>query len=439
MQHYPQPVRVDRVRGDLTGLEIPAHGEALLAAGTDFLTAAFHRFGSLPPDNRVVRIAHAAAFSGGNSGSKLAFSVEYAKDAPELHRDLFVKFSRDFGDAFRDRRRDELEAEVRFAALSRLPQFPICVPAAYFADFNGAAGTGLLITQAVAFGRDGIEPLHHKCMDHELPDSLPYYRAILTTLARLAAAYKAGRLAPQVDALFPFDAAAAAAEDPIPWNESQVRELCARLRDFAKACPNLLPAHLRTPQFLARFEEEAVRFLNAAPTVKRYLHADPDYIALCHYNANIDNAWFWTDGSGVLQCGLLDWGRVRPMNTAYSIWGSLCQASLELWDRDLGDLLALFVTQLRTHGGPQLEVDELKLHLHCYVATMGLATIIQAPGLILSRLPEVKDASGVLDPVMFKDEVARNFLHTLTAFLNLWQRHDFGASLDRVLARSAAA
>ena len=133
-------------------------------------------------------------------------SVEYAQSEPGLHTDLFVKFSRDFSDAFRDRRRHELEAEVRLAALSRLPAFPINVPAAYFADFNHESGTGLLITQRIAFGSGGIEPLRPKCMDHELDDPLAYYRATVTALARLAAAHKSGRLSPQVEALFPFDA-----------------------------------------------------------------------------------------------------------------------------------------------------------------------------------------------------------------------------------------
>ena len=50
---YDDPERLDFVRGDETGLEIPAHGEALLAAGETFLTQAFRTFGSIAADNRV--------------------------------------------------------------------------------------------------------------------------------------------------------------------------------------------------------------------------------------------------------------------------------------------------------------------------------------------------------------------------------------------------
>ncbi len=430
---------VDFVRGDATGMAIPAHGEALRAAGAAFLTEAFRSFGVLAADNRITRIMRLEPFHGGNSGEKVLLSVEYQHLQPGLHSELFVKFSRDFSDAFRDRRRHELEAEVRFATLSRLPTFPIRVPAACFADFHSESGTGILITQRIAFGCGDIEPLHAKCMDHELSNPLAYYRAIVSTLARLAAAHKSGLLSPQVDASFPFDPEKAKGDDAIPGDERQLRERIRRFGAFATSCPQLLPAHLASPAFIARLEREAVQFLHHEAAIKRFLHADGDFIALCHYNANIDNAWFWRETGGTLGCGLLDWGRVRQMNVAYALWGSLCGASLEIWDRHLPELLSLFVDELHAHGGPRLDAAELELHLDLYAATMGLAVLIDAPALVLSRLPEAAGAEGPLDPVFRKDPVVRGFLHVFTAFLNLWERHDFGVRLNQLLVRLAAA
>src|SRR5206468_2967030 len=103
----------------------------------------------------------------GSSGAKLELSVEYSRPEPGLPTELFVKFSRDFDDAFRDRRRGELESEINLAALSRLPTFPTTVPAAVFGDIHRESGTGLLITERIPLGVAPIEPLHHKCMDHE--------------------------------------------------------------------------------------------------------------------------------------------------------------------------------------------------------------------------------------------------------------------------------
>jgi hypothetical protein len=431
------PVRVDFVTGDATGLTIPAHEDALRSVGARFLTEAFHRFGYLSGDDRVIRIVRATALSGGNSGHKLGLAVEYASRRPALHTQLFVKFSRDFSDAFRDRRRYELEAEVHFAALSRLPHFPIEVPVACFADFNRASGTGLLITQLIPFGVGNIEPLRLKCRDHELADPLAHYRAIVTTLARLAGAHRSGRLSPEVDTHFTFTPAVAEAEDPIPWTEPQLRDLVAHYAAFAARCPQLLPPNLTTPGFISRLELDAIRFLHHERTIKRFLNADPAFIALCHYNANIDNAWFWRDGAGVLQCGLLDWGRVRQMNVANALWGALCAADLDIWDRHLDELLHLFVTQLHLHGGPLLKVEELELRLHCYVAMVGLNMLMQAPALVMSRLPEAANATSLLAPVFDRNEVARGFLHVFITFLNLWESRNVGSTLDRVLEASS--
>ena len=188
------PQTPDFVPGDETALPLPAHAEALRAGGAEWLTRAGHVYGALPLDNRVVAITHFEPFAGGNSGHKARLGVEYARDEPGLPAALFVKFSRDFGDVFRDRRRGELAAEIRLARLARHGAFPVAVPRAFFGDFHGESGTGLLITEEIGFGRGGIEPLHHKCMDHELAEPLEYYRTLVAALGRLAGTHKAGRL-----------------------------------------------------------------------------------------------------------------------------------------------------------------------------------------------------------------------------------------------------
>jgi hypothetical protein len=438
MLGYDEPVLLDFATGDATGLRIPAHIEALREAGIGFLTEAFREFGALAPDNRVVRITRFEPCTVGSTGEKLFLSVEYEYAQRGLPADLFVKFSRDFRDAFRDRRRGELEAEIRLAELSRLPGFPIAVPVACFADFHQPSGTGLIISGRVFYGQGNVETLHRKCMDHELEAPLEHYRAIVIALARLAAAHKTGALSPQAEALFPFERAAVLAEDPIGLDEPELRERVARYADFAAKYPQLLPAHIATPDFIARFECDALRLLRHEADVKRFLHADGDFIALNHFNAHIDNAWFWRDAEGVLQCGLLDWQRARQMNMAYALWGGLCGASLEIWDQHLDELLTLFIDELHGHGGPVLDRAELTLHLHLYAAMIGLAGLINAPYLVLYRLPEAANALGPLDPVFQKNESARSFLHIFTIFLNLWKTHDFAASLDHMLQRARA-
>jgi hypothetical protein len=416
---------VDHVRGDSTGLLIPAHPGALRTAGAEFLTTAFHAYGSLSRTNSVVCIERFEPYLAGSTGQKISLVARYAHPEEDLPNELFVKFSRDFNNAFRDRRRSELEAEIKLCELSRLPAFPIRVPTPFFADFDQKSGTGLLITQRIPFGAQGVESLRHKCMDHELSEPLAYYRAILSALARLAAAHKSGLLSPQVEELFPFDLEAAVVADPIPWTESELGEHVARYAAFARSCPQLLPAHLAKPAFIARLERDAQYVRVHERAIKRYLHADPDYVALSHFNSNIDNAWFWRGTGGALQCGLFDWQRARQMNLGYALWGGLCGAGLEIWEKHRQELVRQFAVEVHALGGPQLDVVKLGLHLDLYAATMGLAGLIETPALVLANLPEAARASGPLDPIFRKSEVARSFLHIFTNFLSVWYRNDF--------------
>ena len=102
-----------------------------------------------------------------------------------------------------------MEPEVRFAALSRTPEFPIAVPQAQFADYHRQTGTGILITERIRFGENGIERQYHKCLDYEMPEPLEHYRALLTALARLAGTHRSGRLPAELTAPFPLDVSAA--------------------------------------------------------------------------------------------------------------------------------------------------------------------------------------------------------------------------------------
>ena len=429
---------IDSVRGDATGLAFPAHAEALRSAGEAFLTEAFRAFGSLSPENRVTRITRLEPCPGGSTGHKLFLCVEYERPDSSLHTELFVKFSRDFADARRDRGRYEMEPEARFAAISRLPGFPISVPVAYFADYHHESGTGMLITERIAFGEGSIEPHRRKCLDHYLDAPLPYYRAIVTALARLAAAHKAGRLAPDIDERFPYSPVAVAS-DPILYNEDELRAVLRYCAEFAAHCPQLLPAEVRSPEFVERMERDAFRIREHEAMIQRFLGGNPDLIALCHWNAHIDNAWFWRDLTGTLHCGLIDWGRVNQITMGAALWGCLSAAHHDIWEHHLDELLALFATEYHEHGGARIAAEELELHLMLHVASMGVARVLAFPEIVLFRLPEAATAASARDQIFLRSDPARNCLHIYTVFLRLWRTRDFGASLDRLLKRVSGA
>src|SRR5579859_5454670 len=166
------------IRGDHTGLDFPLHTEALRAGAQEFLTRAFRAAGSLPADNSATRINELQQTSGGSTGHKARLAIRYEKPSAALHTALFVKFSRAPDDAWRDQAKVQMELEVAFALLSRSPGFPITVPVCYFADYHSQSGTGILITERIAYDCGRIEPHYPKCLDHRMPDQSGHYEAL---------------------------------------------------------------------------------------------------------------------------------------------------------------------------------------------------------------------------------------------------------------------
>lgn len=407
--------------GDRLGLSIPARLEDLRDGGPELLTRAFHASGWLSADNTVARIAQLADCRGGSTGRKAWLAVEYAKPDANLSGELFVKFSRDFDDAVRDQGRTQMEREVRLAWLSREPFFPIAVPVCAYADYHAASGTGVLVAQRITFGRDGIEPHREKCRDDEMPDSLGHYRALLTALARLAGA----RLPVEG---FDFDPAQLSVARRAPYTAMQLQTRVSRLAAFAQAHPGLLPATVRAPALLAKLRDEVAAIPTLTSRIHRDLQDDTAAIGLCHWNANIDNAWFWRNPGGDLRCGLMDWGCASRMHVAMAIWGALSGADTSLWP-SLDELLGWFAAEFHRGGGAVLDVERLKRQFLRYVAVMGCTWLLDAPAYLQRLLPDLDAVSDRLDPRIRGNEAARVQLQMLTNLLVLWESQPMSAAL----------
>ncbi len=272
-----------------------------------------------------------------------------------------------------------MDSEVRFARLSSTPGFPIVVPSTQFADYQGASGTGILITERIAFGTNGIEPQYQKCLDYEMPDAIGHYRALLTALGRLAGAHRSGALPSDLADQFPVDLRAAAVGEPRPLVAERLSRQLSALAEFVDAYPGLLPANVRSPRFLERLTRQAHDVMRSETAIWARLASDSDYVGLCHWNANVDNAWFWRTPEGELQCGLMDWGCVSQMNVAMAIWGCLCAAETAMWNTHLDELLQLVCTEVHDSGGPCMEPSVLGAHLQVYVALMGITWLLDVP------------------------------------------------------------
>lgn len=424
------------VIGDRFGVPIPADPAALQSGGARFLTNAFRAAGVLAADSAVARIIDFRQVAGGSTGRKVALSVEYDRPQPGLPTDLFAKFSRDLDDPIRDRGKTQMEPEVRFAALSRAPQFPIAVPAVQFADYHRSSATGLLITERIRFGSNGVEPQYHKCLDYQIPEPTEHYRAVFTALARLAGTHRSGRLPADLTAHFPLDVQAATVGERAPLSLDRLQRRLDQLAEFAGT--GLLPANVGSAGFMARLRDDVPRIAQHEDAIAGQLTTDTDYVALCHWNANIDNAWFWRDAGGELRCGLMDWGCVSQMNLGMAVWGAMSGAETDLWNDHLDELLQLFVSEIARCGGPALDPIRLRRHTLLYAAAMGVAWLLDVPAL-LGRRFGADAPSDRRDPRIKDNESVRAPLQMLSNLLSAWERYRVGDLLDTALAEGTPA
>jgi hypothetical protein len=306
------------------------------------------------------------------------------------------------------------------------------VPSTLFADYHGASGTGILITERIAFGTNGIEPQHEKCLDYEMPDPIGHYRALVTALGRLTGAHRAGALPQDLAGQFPVDLRAAAVGEPKPLVAEKLSRQLVRLAEFAADYPGLLPDNVRSPAFLSRLSRQSHDVMRKEHAIWAHLGAQSAYLGLCHWNANIDNAWFWRSTEDQLRCGLMDWGCVSQLNLAMAVWGCLSGAETAMWDEHLDELLQLMCIEVRRFGGPELDPAVLGAQLQVYVALMGITWLLHVPALIRKQLPEAGPRITPRDPRIKDDERVRAPLLMLTNVLNLWETGQLDKALDAI-------
>jgi len=421
-------------RGEQFGIDFPADATTLLLHDTEFLSRAFQASGALPATGSVTRVLESKEFIGGGTGTKLIVSVAYALPDPGLPERLFIKFSRNFDDELRDSARFMMVSESRFALLSRSPDFPVTVPECLFADVEPESGTGIIITECIPFGSNGMEPIYPKCLDYLVPEQLEHYKAIIKALARLSGTHRAGGLSPDFDKYFRHNAQQSAATLSIRSSREKLLDRAGRMFEFINGYPRLFPDNIRSPEFQRQFLLDIPDVVAAEEKVRALLGGNPDFFALCHWNANIDNCWFWRDPDGNLQCGFLDWANVGVMSVAQCISGAIGGAEKFLWDHHLDEILQLFIDEYAAHGGPRLDINELRLHIYLLLAVAGINYFMSAPVAIRREIHDLDALRDYRDERFQQAENARIQLHMMTKLLNVWQTRKLG-DLVREVAR----
>eukprot|EP00930_Biecheleria_cincta_P038999 TRINITY_DN26817_c0_g1_i1.p1 TRINITY_DN26817_c0_g1~~TRINITY_DN26817_c0_g1_i1.p1 ORF type:complete len:648 (-),score=107.25 TRINITY_DN26817_c0_g1_i1:105-1949(-) len=386
-----QPISFDTVqsnhnrvsKGVFYGIEFPWSEATLQEMGPAWLTRAFHAAGTMDKDNEVTEIKiEKQKITAGNNAGKFLFEVKYKWKTPDLHTKLFAKIPFPLTGATQS---DRLSSSVNkqpmdFFEINTYRIFedslPCKTPKFYFGDVSNTTSNYILITECIAFA--GMPPLkalqiegpYVKCKDFELGGTdKEHYLKLMKVHASIAAAHKTGRMGddetvslhalvrpsdPSVYGMKPDDCSG---QPP----QGIATGLKVAISFFADTAKHLYPEYVTSQDFQNKFFRTMMTGNAYAAEITYWKHSDPDYVSLGHQNLNMDNAYFWRDSDGHLDCGVFDWGGFGASSLAHRIYWCLNCSEYDQTAANLDEYLEVLTQELASQGGPRLSVSVLRM------------------------------------------------------------------------------
>jgi len=470
------------------GIPFPHNFEMIREAGPEWLTKAFHVAGTLPRGNSVVSLKvhelstdSCAAESMGGQGMKGWLEVEYEKPHPQLHTDLFVKLPFPYTPQ-NERKKNSFdvmpdESEI---LVNRLlgPAFPFKIPKYYFGDISHETSNYILISEKIAYktapwlegGRDmriepyEIEPRIVKFKDYEMPeDGFRQYEAAMRALGRMVAAYHEGGLGSKELLLHlvyrqkespiegighqAFNDAIAAAGNiasamaPVFGGEASVVGMAQQADDqqltlaemfasqaieFVLTAKGIFPDLASDIDYLKQWFRETTEVAYDSWEVKIYVSLDPAFTSLLHGNLAADNAWYWRNGEGVLEAGLLDFGGCGHTNIAANMYMSWIMGEPQMLRDHWQDLARAFVEGVRDGGGPE-SITEEQMRV-CVALSMASSNPLVGGNvqqlLKIMKKPEWAEVKDRWDPVVNERFLPRNYTCAIRTAMTIWRDMD---------------
>jgi len=370
--------------GVFYGLEFPWTAQGLVERGPDWLTEAFHAAGTMPRSNWITRITieKYIKITAGNNAAKFLFEVTYAQQSPHLHTQLFAKVAFPCNYATTT---DRLSSSVYKQPMDFLElntyrcleaSLPVNTPKFYYGDISNETSNYILITERIPFSEIhginldkplrpfDIEGPYDKCKDWLLRgEDKEYYLLLIEQCAKIAGAYKRGATPwnygspPTAPEAYGLNPTAPTGENPAACRS----KLVFATRFMAETAAALFPPYVCEESFQRRWLD-AMTKLNAYSAELRYWKMkDADYVALGHGNLNTDNAYFWRDRLGTLECGIFDFGGFGVSSLPHNLWWMLNMAEADQVVANLDTYIEAFVNRYEVHGGPRLTPDVVKM------------------------------------------------------------------------------
>lgn len=376
--------------GMIYGLEFPWNEEMLIQYGPKWLTKAFHAAGTLDPKNRVIKIIpeQTIKVTGGNNAGKFLFEVKYAKQTKDLDTQLFAKVPYELT---KETKGDRISSSV-YKQPSDLCEintyrlleatFPVKMPKYYYGDINNESTNFILITARIPFAelrdkKNEIKPFevegpYDKCKDWQLRgDPVDYYMCIVRASAKIGGWHRGGRLAPEHIIDGSLLRTRAPIEDPAAWGfnphgatgdppANAKRNLQAAIKFFSQTAKVIFPPYATDDDFVQKFMDTMMTWNAYSAEIEYWKHCDPKYVAVGHMNLNSDNAYFWRDEDGKLDCGVFDWGGFGKSSLGHKVWWCFNCADFDHFHDNLDAYIDAFIETYAAEGGFELDKEVVR-------------------------------------------------------------------------------
>mmetsp|Transcript_77857 Transcript_77857/g.166964 ORF Transcript_77857/g.166964 Transcript_77857/m.166964 type:complete len:708 (-) Transcript_77857:59-2182(-) len=408
------------LNGEQYGLPVPINLADLQKRGEKFLTQCFQTAGTIGKDQSVKkvlafkRLPMTGKEAAGGSGPKAFLTVEWAKEDPELHKELFVKMPWDMGtesakagvlteeeqkEFYRKKEQGidpyyrwkcsaNADYEAQESTIYRFlgPVFPFKIPKYYYADICRGNTNYMLCTEKIAFPKKGqkdfkdfqgydILPVAEKYFDFQLEPRMRHemYYCIMRSQARMAAWDKLGKFdfaGPEVRGSAMAPPALGAFQFPLTLNEKQRRMKCRAGMQNAKIWKEFMTEYAPKaklydkdyfePDFIEKIEAACMDVGGYKDDIFMYGCLFPDMIGFQHTNLQSDNAFYWYTEEGKMDIGIIDWGGASPGSFCSRMTGSITSCEGDVLDAHEDGFLNCFITEYYKESGIKLDFHEFQ-------------------------------------------------------------------------------
>merc|ERR1719330_417004 len=143
----------------------------------------------------------------------------------------------------------------------------------------------------------------------------------------------------------------------------QAAVLKTALKFITETAAPLFPAYVLEESFKDKWFKTMMTWSAYSSEIQFWLHSDQDYVSLGHTNLNQDNAYFWRDASGKLDCGLIDWGGFGHGPLGHKMWWTFNCADFDNFGPSLHEYIDTFIATYVEHGGPTLDRQHFEKHV----------------------------------------------------------------------------